>query len=193
MEMFSRRSFIKMLSGFVAFVPAAKILAAPEPQSTDDLEYNYAGGRVLKIDPDKILIDMFERGDVTLYITSQTNIWKGEWNGKLPIEVGDYINAWGTPRDKQSLDVEKMWVNIINLRGKASDLKEETSGLQLRLSDSGLGEYSVEINGKTIISQEDQEKPFDKTSVSLKEGQWMQVIGLELKGNSVLATLVFLW
>ncbi|MFN8453206.1 MAG: hypothetical protein U0401_00805 [Anaerolineae bacterium] len=155
MQVLSRRSFIKVLSGLVAFVPAAKILAAPEGvQSTDpSLEIeNYAGGKALKVDSDKIVIDMFERGDVTLYISPKTIIWKGDWNGGLPIEVGDYINAWGGPRDKQSLDVEKMWVNIINLRGTASDLKNEANSLRLRLSDSSLGEYSIEINQKTLIS-----------------------------------------
>ncbi len=126
--MLSRRFFLKVASGLLAFVPAAKVLAnpnapnrvflplvsssnadeanaaldAPPPPSPDwdpdTIVPNSVIGTIQKISEDQIVVDSAAQGLVKLNLSATTKLWKGDWDKKYLAKVGDEIYAWGQPQ-----------------------------------------------------------------------------------------------
>ena len=153
---------------------------------------NYLGGKVIKLGKENVVIKSYS-GDKTLYISADTEIWKGEWNKMISsIEIGDRIEAWGDRKSDDELVVEKMWVNIVNTTGVISNIVREASKLTFTLEDDRTRKtYVIEANEKTKFHHEDGDKSFDDKGV-VKEGEYIQVIGLDIGENEVQATRIFL-
>lgn len=212
----SRRAFLKKMAlGLVAFVPAVRALASdrgnqqpaglfqpeptqsldtssppppPPPPGTSLIVDKYATGEVTEVSRDRILLKTSYGGNVVLRLLPETAVWKGEWNGSLPIEVGDQIKAWGEPRTGGTFDVEKMWVNIVNLRGTISNIERESGGLRLRHHDACQGLFLVKIDQRTLVNRDGRAVTFGSSPIDLREGRHLQIVGLKLKDGSVLAT-----
>lgn len=198
--MLSRRVFVKVGAGLMAFVPTTRALAAVPEQANRPgaarpaqqfLEPRYATGVVAAVKPGEVLLRTTYRGDVRLHISSTSYIWKGEDNSKLPIERGDKIHAWGQPQGSDILAIEKMWVNIINLRGLISRIREGSDSTSFQMVDSRQGVYVVSVDRATVVDQIDQpEVSYSRDAMPLRENQRLQLIGLELPGRTVRGTRV---
>lgn len=199
MKTISRRSILKGLMAFAAFIPAAHVLASnrsgsaaqvdpttrptpptPPPPGASMLIEEYASGPAVAVDTDKLVIKTYDRGDVTLHLSSRTEVWENLYVKDIPIEVGDRITAWGPRRADGSHDVEKLWVNLVNLRGTMSNIKRGTSDLQFTLRDTRRGMFSI------IIQQQ-----ASRVGNGPRENQPCQVVGRKLKDGSVLAVTVY--
>lgn len=203
----SRRTFLKKITlGLVVFVPATQALASDlgvqlssedstpppplPPQRMSLIVDKYVAGEVVEVNENQIQLKTIHRGNVVLNLSPETAVWKGGWDRDLPIEIDDQIKAWGEPQGKEVFNVEKMWINIVNLLGTISNIRQESSKeLQLHHHDSRRNKsHLVRIDYQTKVNQGDQERTFGDNPVDLRDGQFLQVVGLKLKDDSVLAT-----
>jgi hypothetical protein len=214
MKKISRRSFVQKVGmGLTAFVPAALVLADvgkaqaerpskvvqsvrgessdPLPDVAQDVVFeNYATGVVREVTADRIILSTARLGDVELRLTPQSVVWKGDYEGTFPIEVGDNIKAWGQPYDGgRVIDVEKIWVNIINFVGAISSVAATTEGLQFQLFDDRYDlQRLIKFNQRTaVMLPSGEEQAFTDSFIKLSDGQTLRVIGLELQDGSILA------
>lgn len=165
----------------------------PPPPGTSLVVESFATGHAVQVGPDVILIETSERGKVALHLSPTTDIWESRWVKSIPIEVGDHIMAWGARRTDRAHDVEKLWVNLVNLQGTVSNVKKEMAGLTFHHHDSRQGAHIVKIDQRTLVALRDSPKvTFASRPVDLAEGQFSQVIGRKVKDDSVLATDVYL-
>lgn len=152
------------------------------------------GGTVIEINGNSIIADSSKYGLVTLHISKETRIWKGEWDSELPIEVGDFFYGYGEPdQDGAIWEMEQMEVNIVNLRGAIVSVEETSEGLAWQLEESCASQlYTVHVTSRTLlVSDEGQDMPFAEAQVDFKPGDGVQIIGLTLKDGTVLATRIF--
>ena len=152
------------------------------------------GGTIIEIDGDSIIADSSKYGLVALYLSNETRIWKGEWDSKLPIEVGDFFYGYGEPgKDGTIWKMEQLEVNIVNLRGAIVSTEETPEGVILQLEGARENElYTVYVTSKTLlVSDEGQDIPFARARVDLESGNGVQIIGLKLKDGTVVATRIF--
>jgi hypothetical protein len=121
----------------------------------------------------------------------ETRIWKGKWDSDLPIEVGDFFYGYGEPsEDGMVYEMEQMEVNIVSLRGGVLGVEKVSKGLDVRLDEVRKDKpYLIHITPETLILGPDGEIPFGE--FDLQPGDGMQIVGLQLKDGSVLATRVF--
>ncbi len=204
----TRRSFLqKVTGGLLAFIPASLALAEinkssalgmSEAKITDMPQTiifeNYAEGIAKKVNVDSIVVTTTRIGDVKLRLEAKSRIWKGDYLRTRPIEVGDEVIAWGQPYENgKIINVEKIWVNIINVRGSISDIVPTTKGVDLFLNDTRTGKYLIQFDEQTsIMLPGGREETFKGSNLQLKDGQRMQVIGLKLKGGGIQAGRVWI-
>ncbi len=199
MKPVSRRILLKVGAGLVAFVPAARLLAAgpnertPAPASPAQGPKpiaNHVGGTVEKIAPNLLAVKAYN-GTFTLRLSTTSEVWKGKYDRNAIIDVGDRVEAWGQPQPGNNLDVERMWVNIVNLVGPISNIADNASTVALTCRDRHRGSLKVTIDQETLIPNGTQEVRYTQGVLSLQEGKQLQIIGLKLKDGSVRATRVF--
>lgn len=150
-------------------------------------------GTIVEIDENHIVADNSARGLIKLHVSPETRIWKGKWNSDLPIEVGDFFYGYGEPNEDGTVyEMEQMEVNIVSLRGGVLSIERVSKGLQVQLDEVHKDKsYLVHITQETLILGQDGEFPFGEVPLGLQPGDGVQVIGLQLKDGSVLATRVF--
>lgn len=217
MSLVPRRAFLKMIFGLVAFAPAIRNLAAQDSDRSDNFSPKYkldqdhsgilppppppgaslvveqfAAGNAVEVTPDRIVISTPDRGDVILHLSPNTESWEGRYVGDIPIVIGDDIRAWGPLRTETEHDVEKIWANLVNLRGTISDVVNEPGGLHFHHRDPRQGTHLVKLEPRTLIAVTDGPKiAFRDKGIHLREGQPVQVIGRKLRDGTVLATDVY--
>lgn len=215
MKLISRRTLTKTIVGLFAFIPAAKGLAGqdqpltlpqsigvesikiPPPPRTAEVFLNFTYGIVEIAKPREITITTSNHNRNVLRLSSESQVWKGKWDRSISLEVGDEVRAWGHPNTIEgTLEVEKMWVNIVNLHGPVINLKKGPEEWQIQHQDIRMGKKLVKINQQTLLnSPNNDEITFGQKGENLaflQEGQQVQIIGLKLKDESVLATRILL-
>jgi hypothetical protein len=220
--MLSRRFFLKVGAGLISFLPAARALANPEqpnriflpvvtsPSSSDMLDVpspppldwnpdaiieNYVDGTIVDIQENHILVDASGRGLMTLRTSSATLFWKGGWNSRFPIKVGDHIDAWGQPQaDGRTINLEKMWANLVDVKGTVNNFVRGASLASVDFNDrSGDTWHTVlDSNTEILLPSDNPEPKADVHSVQI-EGEYLgQLIGIRQDDGTILATRLFL-
>lgn len=106
----------------------------------------------------------------------------------IPVEVGDRVLALGVRRPDGSLDVEKLWVNPVNLMGPIEAVSREGAGWRLRVKDRYLGSVEVRVDPRTEIGTgPGLVAPLAQRPVQWSVGQHIQVVGRRLRDGTVLA------
>lgn len=200
----SRRQFLREVgAGLFAFVPAIRLLAGDSKQSqvrdvvgelqgVDFPVDNYAEGIVSAILSDKLIVRTERLGDIELHLSEESRVWKGDYEGTYSIEVNDYVYAWGTPHEGgRRIDVEKMWLNIVHLRGAI--VTSESYGQQIRLThlDKHAGVNIVELSEKVEVTLPSGEA-VPPNIAPFRDNQFAEVIGLRLNEELILATRIWL-
>lgn len=166
-------------------------IAWPYVYSDDSCgESQYVGGTVTGVRPGQIQLHSYD-GNYTLQLSAISQIWKGAWDRNATIEAGDRIDASGTRRPGGYFDVERMWVNIVNLIGPVSNAREGTDSVQFTQRDRFRGPISVVIDRQTAVVSNAQKQMFAPGQLHLAQGKVLQTIGVRFKDGSVHATRVF--
>ena len=148
----------------------------PPPVGARRVE-NYVAGPAMSVSLEEIVVAAFERGEVLLRLSPSTQAWDGLWVKDIPIDPGDWIAAWGERQADGSHDVEKLYVNIVNLQGIISNVEDGGDVIWFRHQDARQGAHEVKVDLRMV-----------RIHRELQEGGRMQVIGRKLKDGSVVAT-----
>ncbi len=149
-------------------------------------------GTVVEVKGNEIVVSNTVRGLVTLHIVPETRIWKGKWDSKAPIEPGDFFYGYGEPNKTGTVyKMEQMEVNIVNLRGAVLSVNKTAEGTDIEFEEAHLGKLTVHVTAETLVTTEKGENPFSETPIDIKTGDGFQLIGLQLKDGTVLATRIF--
>jgi|GEM_PF-5322889 len=200
----SRRQFLREVSaGLFAFVPAIRLLAGDSKQSqvrdvvgelqgVDFPVDNYAEGIITAILSDKLIVRTERLGDIELHFSEESRVWKGDYEGTYSIEVNDYAYAWGTPREGgRRIDVEKIWLNIVHLRGTILSSESSRQQIQLTYLDKHTGVKTVELSEKVEVTLPSGEAVSPNIAL-FQDYQFAEVIGLRLNQEQILATRIWL-
>jgi hypothetical protein len=205
----SRRSFIRVLAGLFAFVPAARSLTAFPFDSADEppimskeefeeaLKARIAEGDVLALEGDSIWIrDRWYGGRLRLVITDESIVWKGKYNkGKdfhsYPhmIEPGDDVIALGQ-RNGVDFSVEKMYANILNTYITVDEISLEKDEAIVSYTDASEKVGTVKVRPDYLIDKALYQEVVSK-SQQLR-GTKVQVIGLPLQDGTIVAANVLI-
>ncbi len=174
----SRYPLFEIALGLVTFMPTAWVLTH---SSNLEQPYNVAG-KVIQVSSEQVLLETIDHSNIVLHLSPKTFVWKQLWFRNSSIAVGDTVRAEGWREADGSLDVKTLFVNIVNLMGSISSIKQEPGGFQLCLQDRFLGSVLVKVRQQTLVRQ-----PFGNRPVELHQGQLLRVIGRKLKDGSVVA------
>ncbi|MDD5371526.1 MAG: hypothetical protein PHQ40_20805 [Anaerolineaceae bacterium] len=215
-EKIPRRSFLKVMLGLFAFVPAVRVLTnnvsqnqdvfsveqvntpetlppPPPPGHENAVIENYASGTFVEDKEGDLLIHN-RNGDTLLHLLASTNVWEGAFVKEIPMKKGDWLIAWGKRKEDRSLDVELLWVNLVNLRGIITNPSQSGEEYSFELKDRQSGNKQVRIHPLTeAVSKEYPGKePYKDRPIDIHNGQFCQVIGRELEDGDILATDLYL-
>lgn len=138
-------------------------------------------GYILQIEGNRLTIENEERLS-TLLITDKTRLWKGKVTSLDQVEPGDYVYALGVPG--KEVVATKVWVNIANFYGTVVDTRDD--GLTLRIGGPRSEDLlTVYVNTDTLLNEE---HPVDPEALGLRQGQFMQALGVYRKDGSLVAT-----
>lgn len=205
----SRRSFIRVLAGLFAFVPAARSLTVfpfnsadelpimPREELKEILKARIAEGKVLALEGDSIWItDRWYVDKLRLVITDESIVWKGKYNkGKdfdsYPhvIEPGDDVIALGQ-RNGVDFSVEKMYANILNTYITVDEISLEKDEAIISYTDASEKMGTVKVRPDYLI-----DKALYQEVVSRRQqlrGTKVQVIGLPLQDGTIVAANVLI-
>lgn len=202
----SRRSFIRVLAGLFAFIPAARSLTAfpfhsddgspsmlSKKELKDILKTKIAKGKVIALEGASIWIRDRYADKLRLVITNESIVWKGKYNkgkdfGSYPhaIEPGDDVIALGQ-RNGGDFVVEKMYANILNTYVKADEISFDHDEITIFYMD-GSQRGAVKVRADYLIDNALYEKVASK--VQQLRGATVQIIGLPLKDGTIVAANV---
>jgi hypothetical protein len=93
-----------------------------------------------------------------------------------------------------SLVAEKAYINLVNLRGRVSNVKTLPDGQTFTLNDRLLGPLTVETQGATSAAAKDNRslEPLSSRPLFVVEGQYAEVIGRKLGGSTVIAVTAYI-
>lgn len=152
-------------------------------------------GVVLEVRSDGLRIESGQRGEGLVRFTRDTIIWKGGYGSGLAVEVGDRVTVRGnvvSGPEGFTVQAERLWSNIVNLVGSARSMKSTPNGLVFEIDDRRKAIRQIEVVGQTSLAESGVESLFQDHPVFPSDGQQIQVVGLERKDGSVLATRLFL-
>lgn len=164
----------KVASGLVAFIPAARALAADLPP----VMTRWVGGHVVRVEPEMLVITTQTAVSHTLTLTPASRIWHGLWLQAIAIEPGDHIAAWVTPQPDGAQQVDELWVNWMALQGQLRLVRPAESETRLELQDDNKV-WQVRVVAQTAVAVP-----------TLHPGQHASIVGRVLKDGTLLATTV---
>lgn len=173
----TRRSFVKLAAGLVAFIPALKYLVVDRVRAdvtVPEIDVTkFRSGRVSSIQEGRLIA---EDGSV-ITLDSTTSIWKKSWSDPLAAELGDDFVAWGQPNADGTFAPEKIYFNIFTVYGKVSELTMADQAATFDLIGGREG-ASISAFRETLVASSDSEATFDPSSPAFNEGDTIQVVGI---------------
>lgn len=149
-------------------------------------------GTVLTYDSKTILIKT-ENKQVILEISNSTIIWDGIiWIAEIPMEIGDFVIARGTWTSDNSLAVDLLYVNIVNLRGTVSKVLQNQDNASFSITDQNQIEDQVIVSILTKVYEINVsgQSTYQESHLLPRDGDIVEVIGRKLKDGSILASSI---
>ncbi len=151
-------------------------------------------GRVVRLGGQTIRIAT-ETEEVDLKISSATITWDGiGWIANMPTNVGDIATAWGARSPDHSFAVQKLYINIVHLQGKASSSIQGGQDASFVLTDSYQETERVTVAPLTEIYEAASggKLRYQENRVLPRESQFVEVIGRRMEDGSILAVTLTL-
>lgn len=143
-------------------------------------------GDIVTIDRAQSTLVINERGEtpVTLRVSGDTRIWKGEVTNLAALEPGDFLYLRALPEPDSTFTATKVWANIANLMGTVDTV--EQGGFQLRIDGHphGSPERIIAVRFRPDMLVNDAPGP----APDLRPGQPVQALGVIEQDGSLAAT-----
>jgi len=151
-------------------------------------------GRVVRFD-DKTIRIATEKEEVDLDISKTTVIWDSIiWIANIPTKTGDFVTAWGIWNPDHSFAVRKLYVNIVNLQGRVSNIAQGSKGASFDITDQYQKTEHVIVSSLTEIyeSSSGDKSTYQENPKLPQNGEYVEVVGQKVGDESVLAVNITL-
>ncbi len=165
------------------------------PPSTPTLTTwpNTLEGRVLEVDAGTLFV---ASGNERFRLTTSaaTLVWDGiPWVADVPTRVDDFVFAQGIWKRDHSFDARKLYVNIVNLRGKASSVNHQGQSATFHLADQYQQTDTIAIMPLTEICEDTGARfTYEQKHVLPSNGSYVEVIGRQMADGSTMAVNITL-
>jgi hypothetical protein len=189
----SRRKFLKQA---VLGVGAASLAssatgraAAFSLQNPADIASDFIQGTVIAVSSTEFT-SQDDRRQYAVRVTTDTRLWRGRITSLAEVEIGDFVYGIGTPLEDGTIVAMKLWFNIVNFYGEVESIVGPNNLCIAPASGKQAGFkmplLTVAIDSDTILNAEDS-----ISSLTLKVGDPIQIIGLALRNGDVKATRIW--
>jgi hypothetical protein len=148
-------------------------------------------GELISTGKNEMVIRQMDGSDVNLKITNKSIYWDNNaWMADLPISTGDTITAYGAWDTSQTnFLVDRYYANLLNLNGIVEYVSGESESFQL------VGEFKEYfifplLFRSEIIYVRSENEPDIYYDLLPSPGDYVEVVGRELKGSDVLAVRI---
>jgi hypothetical protein len=159
----------------------------PEPKMEEEM----VAGELITAGKNEMVIRQMDGSEVKLKITNKSIYWNNNaWMADLPIETGDTITAYGAWDTSQTkFLVDRYYTNLLNLNGIVEYVSGESESFQL------VGQYDEYfifplLYRSEIIYERNENDPDIYYDLLPSPGDYVEVIGREIKGSDVLAVKI---
>lgn len=154
---------------------------------------NTLEGRVLEVDGGTLFIASGNER-VRLTTSAATVVWDGlAWVADVPTRVDDFVFAQGIWKRDHSFDARQLYVNIVNLRGKASAVNHQDQGATFHLADQYQQTDTIAIMLLTEIYEDTGAKfAYEQKHVLPSNGSYVEVIGRQMADGTIMAVHITL-
>lgn len=211
----SRRTFVRILAGLFAFIPAAKSLNAmaadgqdssfqsthfspgdppeiiPHDQLEETLKARIANGEILEIKRSSIVIKDYRDYVLELVVTDESIVWKGKYN------TGNHFDSFPHKieigdvvfargiRNNDLFAVEMMFVNIVNKYITVDKLEVGKEYARIIYSDGSRKNRVVELLPDYLKYKDIL--PAVLNAKKQLPGTTIQIVGLPLENGTIVA------
>ncbi|MFG1617979.1 cell wall protein [Nonomuraea wenchangensis] len=151
-----------------AFATATSAAPGVEPGAPDP---NFAEGRIRSIKDNTLLVLGSNMVFHTIRVVDGTSLWKLGPVGFDQARPGDGLYARGVRMPDGMLAAEAVWLNIVNIKGHITDIKDQT----LRLDHNGHEVLCHVVPGRSVAIH--SESPPTADLSLLKVAQHVQILG----------------
>lgn len=154
----------------------------------------FVEGRVKKVDLPGFWIETNpQHEEVLVEISDQTIQWDGiTWIAEIPVEIGDFVTASGTWNPDQSFAAIKLYVNIVNLRGKVGQVVDQSELATFEMMGLNQKVEQISLAPQTILYEGETQSKFQDSHHLPRTGDQVQVIGRRLKDGTVIAVNIYI-
>jgi hypothetical protein len=186
--------------GLLAILSACSRLSTPVGRAetldititTPDKGEAVLEGKFIKDVPAGMIIGLSGDGtEIELLVDGTSIIWDGiAWVAEMPVVPGDHIVAYGTWKSDKTFVVEKLYANILNLRGVVQGIDSEKETFIVR--DIRQGDLQVGVNPDTEIWLQGGQRPglYKDSHLFPEVGDYIEVIGRKIKDGVVAVNMV---
>lgn len=178
---------VAFLTGCVQSANPLSQEVLPEPKMEEEMVV----GELLTTVKNEMVIRKMDGADVNLKISNKSIYWDNNaWMAVLPISTGDTITAYGKWDTSQTnFLVDRYYTNLLNLNGIVEYVSGESESFQL------VGEFKQYfifplLYRSEIIYVRSENDPDIYYDLLPSPGDYVEVIGRELKGSHVLAVRI---
>ncbi len=174
-------------------VPNAESHSVPPSTPTLSAWPNTVEGRVLEVDGSTLFVAS-GTDRVRLTTSAATLVWDGiPWVADVPTRVDDFVFAQGIWKRDHSFDARKLYVNIVNLRGKTSAVTPQGERATFLLADQYQNTDAIAILPLTEIYEGTGAKfTYEQKHVLPSNGSYLEVIGRQMADGSIMAVNITL-
>ena len=148
-------------------------------------------GELLTAGKNELVIRQMDGTELALKTTNKSIYWDDNaWMAKLPISNGDIITAYGKwDANQTNFLVERYYTNLLYLNGIVEYVSGESESFQL------VGQYDQYfifplLFRSEIIYERNENDPDIYYDLLPSPGDYVEVIGREIKGSDVLAVRI---
>lgn len=165
----------------------------PSEADADVRVESYIAGTITSMNGEIVTVTNDSR-ITELRLVGDSRVWRGSWTTKDALMIGDHVHAWAPERisaDQRVID--RVWANIVNLRGPALFVAGVGSRVSFSLTDPQAGEMAVDLDDETIIhtQRSPDGRRVAERSFRPSEGRVVQIIGL--RGSDGRVRVTRLW
>jgi hypothetical protein len=180
-----------LMSVLVAGCVNSSISVNQEISPAPNNEEKMVVGELLTTGKNELVIRQMDGTELTLKTTNKSIYWDDNaWMAELPISNGDIITAYGKwDANQTNFQVERYYANLLNLNGIVEYVSGESESFQL------VGQYDQYfifplLFRSEIIYERNENDPDIYYDLLPSPGDYVEVIGREIKGSDVLAVRI---
>ncbi|MDO9086147.1 MAG: hypothetical protein Q7U53_08070 [Anaerolineaceae bacterium] len=178
---------VALLTGCAKSANSLSQVVLPEPKMEEEMVV----GELITTGKNEMVIWKMDGEDVKLKITNKSIYWDNNaWMADLPISTGDTITAYGAwDASQTNFLVDRYYSNLLNLNGIVEYVSGESESFQL------VGEFKEYfifplLYRSEIIYERNENEPDNYYDLLPSPGDYVEVIGREIKGSDVLAVKI---